>query len=65
MHVGPQGHCVQYPRDTHDYTFTEWIYGNTALFPEDEPPLYPTIPLDSIDVASEQAEEPREMVAVE
>jgi hypothetical protein len=51
-------------RDTYDCIFTEWIYGNTALFPEDEPPMYPTIPLDSIDVADEPAEEPREVVAV-
>jgi salicylate hydroxylase len=51
-------------RDTYDYTFTEWIYGNTALFPEEEPAMYPVIPLDSVEVV-EQAQEPRELVAVE
>ncbi|TLS48150.1 FAD-binding protein [Streptomyces montanus] len=35
-------------RDTHDYTFTDWIYGPTALTPEQEPELYPTIPLDPV-----------------
>lgn len=29
-------------RDPHDYTYTDWIYGPTALVPEDEPPMYPT-----------------------
>lgn len=37
-------------RDTYDYTYTEWIYGPTALFPQDEPPLYPVVALDSVDV---------------
>lgn len=35
-------------RDTYDYTFTDWIYGPTALTPEQEAPLYPIIPLDSV-----------------
>ncbi len=38
-------------RDTYDYTYTEWIYGPTALYPQDEPPLYPVVPLDSVDVS--------------
>lgn len=37
-------------RDTYDYTYTEWIYGPTALTPEQEPPLYPTFPLSSVEV---------------
>jgi 2-polyprenyl-6-methoxyphenol hydroxylase-like FAD-dependent oxidoreductase len=37
-------------RDTYDYTFTDWIYGPTALFPEEEPELYPTVPLASAPV---------------
>ncbi|MEW2399385.1 FAD-dependent oxidoreductase [Streptomyces sp. NPDC046862] len=37
-------------RDTYDYAFTDWIYGPTALSPEQEPDLYPTIPLDSVRV---------------
>jgi len=32
-------------RDTHDYTFTDWVYGPTALFPADEPEMYPDVPL--------------------
>ena len=59
-----QRNAILRARNTYDYTFTEWIYGNTALFPADEPPMYPTIPLDSIEVADE-AQEPRELVAVD
>jgi len=40
-------------RDTHDYTFTEWIYGPTALTPDQEPELYPVIPLNSVDLAKD------------
>lgn len=39
-------------RDTHDYTYTDWIYGPTALTPEEEPALYPTIPLASAAAAA-------------
>jgi salicylate hydroxylase len=39
-------------RDPDDYTFTDWIYGPTALTPEQEPPMYPVIPVDSIDLPS-------------
>ena len=39
-------------RDTYDYTFTEWIFGRTALTPDEEPELYPVIPLDSVDIAA-------------
>lgn len=37
-------------RDTYDYTFSEWIYGPTALTPDQEPELYPSVPLDSAPV---------------
>ena len=33
-------------RETTDYSFTNWIYGPTALFPEQEPELYRAVPLD-------------------
>ncbi|WP_039829120.1 FAD-dependent oxidoreductase [Nocardia testacea] len=36
-------------RSIDDYSFTDWIYGPTALFPEDEPPMFEPIPLDSGD----------------
>ncbi|HEX6248795.1 MAG TPA: hypothetical protein VFZ64_13070 [Nocardioidaceae bacterium] len=35
-------------RDPYDYTYTEWIYGPTALTPEEEPPMCPVVPLDSV-----------------
>ncbi|HZK05999.1 MAG TPA: FAD-dependent monooxygenase [Actinomycetaceae bacterium] len=37
--------------DPHDWAFTDWVWGNTALFPEDEPEMFIKIPLDSADVA--------------
>ena len=37
-------------RDTHDYTYTEWIFGPTALTPDREPDLYPTRSRDSVEV---------------
>lgn len=36
-------------REVSDYSFTDWIYGPTALFPEDEPPMFEPIPLASAD----------------
>lgn len=38
-------------RRPHDYTYTDWIYGPTALVPEEEPPMYPVIPLSSVTLA--------------
>jgi 3-hydroxybenzoate 6-monooxygenase len=35
-------------RDTYDYSFTDWLYGPTALTPDQEPALYHAIPLDSV-----------------
>ncbi|MFI9596422.1 FAD-dependent monooxygenase [Nonomuraea sp. NPDC052265] len=32
-------------RDVHDYSFVDWIFGPTALTPEDEPPMFRPIPL--------------------
>lgn len=34
-------------RDTYDYTYADWLYGPTALFPEDEPDMYPVVPISS------------------
>lgn len=39
-------------RDTYDYTYAEWIYGPTALWPEQEAEMYPVVPLDSVTVQS-------------
>jgi 3-hydroxybenzoate 6-monooxygenase len=43
-----QRNVLMRARDTYDYSFTDWIYGPTALTPEEEPPLYTTIPLGSV-----------------
>lgn len=37
-------------RDVHDYSFIDWIYGPTALTPDEEPPMFTPIPLDSVDL---------------
>ena len=34
-------------RETTDYTFVDWLYSITALTPEQEPPMFETIPLDT------------------
>ncbi|MFD2468658.1 FAD-dependent monooxygenase [Amycolatopsis silviterrae] len=31
-----------------DYAFTDWLYGPTALFPEDEPPMFEPVPLNGV-----------------
>ncbi len=36
-------------RDTYDYSFVDWIFGPTALTPDQEPEPYQTIPLDSVE----------------
>jgi 3-hydroxybenzoate 6-monooxygenase len=41
-----QRNAILRARDTRDYTYTDWVYGPTALFPEDEPPMYPVVPLE-------------------
>jgi len=46
-----QRNAILRARDTYDYTYAEWIYGPTALTPDEEPGMYPIVPLDSIDVA--------------
>ena len=35
-------------RETTDYSFTDWIWGPTALFPEEEPQMFTEIPLESV-----------------
>ncbi|WP_436318584.1 FAD-dependent oxidoreductase [Streptomyces nodosus] len=36
-------------RDTHDYSFVDWLYGPTALTPDQEPSMFTPIPLTSAD----------------
>lgn len=31
-------------RDTYDYGFTDWVYGPTALTPDEEPAMFTPIP---------------------
>ena len=45
-----QRNKVLQERDVHDYSYTDWIYGPTALTPDQEPPLYPTFPLSSVEL---------------
>ncbi len=42
-----QRNAIMRARDTHDYGFTDWVYGPTALTPEEEPAMFTPIPLDS------------------
>lgn len=49
-----QRNAILRARDTYDYTFTEWIYGPTALTPEEEPEMYPVVALDSVELPDEQ-----------
>jgi 3-hydroxybenzoate 6-monooxygenase len=43
-----QRNTILRARSTDDYSFTDWIYGPTALTPAQEPPAYRPIPLDSV-----------------
>jgi salicylate hydroxylase len=43
-----QRNAILRARDTYDYSFTDWIYGPTTLTPDEEPPMYRPIPLDSV-----------------
>ncbi|MHB9849033.1 FAD-dependent oxidoreductase [Streptomyces krungchingensis] len=45
-----QRNAVMRARDTYDYSFMDWVYGPTALTPDQEPEMYPAMPLDSVDV---------------
>ncbi|ATY16450.1 3-hydroxybenzoate 6-hydroxylase [Amycolatopsis sp. AA4] len=44
-----QRNTLLHARETDDYSFTDWLYGPTALFPEDEPPMFEPIPLSAAD----------------
>jgi len=52
-HVGEkreQRNAILSARDVHDYSFVDWLYGPTALFPEDEAEMFEAIPLDSVEL---------------
>jgi len=42
-------------RDTYDYSFVDWLYGPTALFPTQEPPMFEPIPLTSVNAVTAPA----------
>jgi salicylate hydroxylase len=46
-----QRNAILRARDIDDYSFTDWIYGPTALTPDQEPALYRPVPLDSVALA--------------
>lgn len=59
-----QRNAILRARDTYDYSFTEWIYGPTALKPADEPNMFTPIPLDSVTVdEAEVAASPKRPLA--
>ncbi|WP_217552915.1 FAD-dependent oxidoreductase [Streptomyces sp. GbtcB6] len=39
--------AVMRARDTYDYGLTDWVYGPTALTPDQEPAMFTPIPLDA------------------
>ncbi|MBC2900096.1 FAD-dependent oxidoreductase [Streptomyces cupreus] len=43
--------AIMRARDTYDYSFTDWVYGPTALTPDEEPPMFTPIPLSSVPAA--------------
>ncbi|MEI2776368.1 MAG: hypothetical protein V9G19_10440 [Tetrasphaera sp.] len=45
-----QRNAILSARKVDDYSFVDWIYGATALTPDQEPPLYTTVALDSVAV---------------
>ena len=48
--VRHQRNVVLRDRAVDDYSFVDWIYGPTALTPEEEPEMFRTIPLASVEL---------------
>ncbi|MFF0110670.1 FAD-dependent oxidoreductase [Streptomyces hirsutus] len=44
--------------DPAEYAFTDWVYGPTALFPDEEPPMFRPIPLASARIEESEAAVP-------
>jgi len=42
--------AIMRARDTRDYGFTDWVYGPTALTPDEEPAMFTPIPLSGADI---------------
>ncbi|MGW2595070.1 FAD-dependent oxidoreductase [Streptomyces sp. NPDC001515] len=47
--------AIMRARAVDDYSFTDWVYGPTALTPDEEPEMFTPIPLDSADVTDRAA----------
>lgn len=45
-----QRNAVMRGIDPHAWAFADWVWGPTALFPEEEPPMFEPIPLASAEV---------------
>lgn len=50
--------AIMRARDAHDYAFTDWVYGPTALTPDEEPPMFTPIPLSSARIDEPEAATP-------
>ncbi|MGP4087412.1 FAD-dependent oxidoreductase [Streptomyces sp. KR55] len=48
--------AIMRARDTYDYSFTDWVYGPTALTPDEEPEMFTPIPLSSAVVEDSEGE---------
>ncbi|EHR59829.1 FAD-dependent oxidoreductase [Saccharomonospora cyanea] len=49
-----QRNVILRSRAVDDYSFVDWLHGPTALAPEDLPPMFDPIPLESVDVGQDQ-----------
>lgn len=45
-----QRNAILRSRETRDYSFTDWVYGPTALAPDEEPPMFSAVPLASAEL---------------
>jgi salicylate hydroxylase len=50
-----QRNAIMRARDVDDYAFTDWVYGPTALTPDEEPEMFTPIPLSSAAVEDRAA----------
>ncbi|MEF9907090.1 FAD-dependent oxidoreductase [Streptomyces sp. P9-A2] len=49
--------------DPAEYAFTDWVYGPTALFPDEEPAMFTPVPLASADIEENEAAAPEAALA--
>lgn len=43
-----QRNAIMRSRDARDYSFVDWIFGPTALTPDEEPAMFQPIPLEQV-----------------